>query len=264
MSPYSAPGGQPGEQPVGPPAVAGYAQPPGSVATAPPEVEAVPSDSPTAVPLTAEHPVARVDLLPPEVLARRRFARVRIGLGAGVAATVLACVGATVWAAADAGSAEGELSREQARTVDLETEASQYNAVPALINAVGRAEAALGAVMATDIAWYEYLFEMSLVAPETVWFETVTMTAVPAGQPPTDPLAPTDGIGAVTVSGAALTHPDVSAWLDEMNRVSAYEHVLVSESTVSPDSETEPFVTFVSSAVVGPEALSNRYTDSEQ
>lgn len=214
----------------------------------------------TSVPLTSEHPVARVDLLPPEVIAGRRFRTARGWMVLSVVGTVL-LTGGVLWLAAnDADNAAEELALEQARTTELNAEAAQYAAVPAILASVDRAEAALDTAMASDVEWYRYLSQMAVVAPEGVWFTSLTMTAVaPTGAPGADPLAPVDAIGDVQTVGRGLTYGDVATWMDNLSSVSGYDHVLLSSTTRNAESGDEPFVDFQVGAKVLPEAYSNRY-----
>jgi Tfp pilus assembly protein PilN len=214
----------------------------------------------SVVPLTSEFPVARVDLLPPEVLADRRFRRARGWMVAGVVGTV-ALTGGVFWlASADADRAAEELATEQARTVELNAEAAQYAAVPAILASVDRAETALDTAMATDIEWYRYLSQVGVLAPEGVWFTNITMVSVPAtGQPGNDPLAPVDAVGDVQTTGAALTYEDVATWMDSVQSVTGLDHVLFSNAGVNTEPSEEPFVEFLVTTKVLPEAYSDRY-----
>lgn len=216
----------------------------------------------TAVPLTAEFPVAQVDLLPPEVLAERRFSRARRWMVVSVVGTVLLTGGVYALAANDADQAAAELAVEQARTTELNQEAAQYAAVPAILASVDRAETALDTAMATDVEWYRYLSQLGTVTPEGVWFTTLTLTAAAPGvQAASDPLAPVDVAGDVTTVGRALTYGGVAAWMDQVESVTGLDHVLVGNATLSTAtaSATEPFVEFQVSTKLLAEAYSDRY-----
>lgn len=218
------------------------------------------TDTPTtSVPLTSEFPLAQVDLLPPEILADRRFARARGWMVVSVVGTVLLTGGAYALAANDADQAAAELAVEQARTAELNEEAAQYAAVPAILASVDRAETALETAMATDVEWYRYLSQLGTVTPEGVWFTTLTLTtAAPGTQPAGDPLAPVDVAGDVTTVGRALTHDHVASWMDQVESVSGLDHVLVG-STTRADTATEPLVEFQVSTKLLAEAYSDRY-----
>ena len=216
----------------------------------------------SVVPLTSEYPLVRVDLMPPEVLADRRFRKARGGMVLAVVGTV-ALTGGVFWlAASDADRAAQELALEQARTTELNAEAAQYAAVPAILAQVDRAETALDTAMATDIEWYRYVSQMGTVTPDGVWFKTLTLTSTaPAGiaQVGSDPLAPVDSVGDVSTVGRALTYEDVAAWMDNLESITGYDHVLFTSADLETDATSEPFVEFLVSAEVLPDAYSDRY-----
>jgi Tfp pilus assembly protein PilN len=221
------------------------------------------TETTTVVPLTSEFPLARVDLLPPEVLADRRFKKTKGWLALSVVGALALSGGAFVWASADADAAAAELAVEQARTAELNAEAAQYAAVPAIIASVDRAETALETAMAADIEWYRYLSQMGAVTPDGVWFTTLTGTATPpsgAVAAVGDPLAPVDSVADISTTGRALVYKDVATWMDALEGVTGYDHVLFSAATLDSDSASEPYVDFQVSAKVLPEAYSDRYT----
>lgn len=214
----------------------------------------------TSVPLTSEYPFARVDLLPPEILADRRFARARGWMALAVVGTVLLTGGVYALASNDADQAAAELVLEQARTTELNAEAAQYAAVPAILAGVDRAETALQTAMVTDVEWYRYLSQLATVTPDGVWFTTMTLTtAQPGLQPAGDPLAPVDVAGDVTTVGRALTYDHVATWMDQVESVSGVDHALVGTTTLTTDTATEPFVEFQVTAKLLAEAYSDRY-----
>ncbi len=219
----------------------------------------------TVVPLTGEHPVARVDLMPPEVLERRRFKRAQVWMAVGLVG-VLTGLGGGYWAAsADAAAAADELAAEQARTLVLQTEAAKYAQVPGILASVDRAEAALSTAMATDIEWYRYLSQIGQSAPDGVWFQSITATALAPGVVAGgDPLAPVDAVADLQATGRALSYPGVATWLDSMDGISTLDHVLFDGATLDEDAGASPWVDFTSSAKVGPDAYSDRYVPEGQ
>jgi Tfp pilus assembly protein PilN len=225
------------------------------------------TETTTVVPLTAEFPLARVDLMPPEVLADRRFRKTKGWLALVVVGTLAASGGAWWLAAADAGNAQDALAVEQARTAELNAEAQQYALVPAYLASVDRAETALETAMATDIEWYRYLSQMGAVTPEGVWFTSITATAATPGAIGVvgeDPLAPADAVADVTTTGRALAYQDVATWMDNLQGVTGYDHVLFSNASLDEDSGAKPWVDFTVSAKVLPDAYSDRYVSKAE
>ncbi|MFC3687374.1 hypothetical protein [Aquipuribacter hungaricus] len=218
----------------------------------------------TVVPLTSEHPVARVDLMPPEIHERRRFARAKGWMGLALVLTVAGIGGGYTASAADAGRAQDELAVEQAQTVALQAEAAQYAEIPLLLARIERAETALETAMATDVEWYSYLSQIGQAAPSGVWFSSVSATAVVPGALSGDPLAPQDAVAEVVTTGRALTYTDVATWMDAFDGVSDLDHVLVSDATYDDQSGEDPWVDFTTSTKVAPSAYSDRYSRGEQ
>lgn len=214
----------------------------------------------TVASLAGEHPLAQVDLMPLEVLADRRFRTARVWMALAVVGTVAVGAGVFALASADADNADAALALEQARTTELNAEAAQYAAVPAVLASVDRAEGALSTAMATDIEWYRYVSQMAAVAPQGVWFTSMTLTATaPAAAGAGDPLAPVGAVGDVLTVGRALSYDDVASWMDDVSTITGYDHVLFSGATLNAETATEPFVDFQVSVKVLPEAYSNRY-----
>ena len=213
----------------------------------------------TVVPLTGEYPVARVNLLPPEILEGRRLRRAQRWMALSVVGVVAAAGAGYHVAQADAAEAAEELAAERARTSVLQEEAAQFSAVPAVLASVDRAETALDTAMATDIEWYRYLAQLELSAPESVWFRNVTFTALPPGSAGSDPLAPADSVAQISVTGRALGYVDVASWLDALDAVPTSDYVAFTNTTLDEESLDAPFVEFTATSLVAPEGLSGRY-----
>ncbi len=209
------------------------------------------------VPLTAIHPVARVDLMPPGVRAARRFQRARGLMALAVAVTALVAGGLLLAARQDAAAAQDELAAEQARTATLQAQATQYSEVPALISSIDRADAALSTAMGAEIAWYPYLDDLSRSAPESVWFDQVSFTNTAGDPQPVDLLADPDAAATISMRGGALSHADVVAWLEAMSGLVDWTDPLFSQSAVEP---TGGAVTFDSSARLSKDAYTQRFT----
>ena len=213
----------------------------------------------TVVPLTGEYPVARVNLLPPEILEGRRFKRAQRWMALSVVGVVSAAGGGYHLARADAAEAAEELAAERARTAVLQDEVARYAEVPAVLASVDRAETALDTAMATDIEWYRYLAQISLSAPESVWFRSLTFSALPPGSTGSDPLAPADSVAQISVTGRAAAYLDVAAWLDALDAIPTSDYPAFTDTTLDEESLDAPFVEFTATSLVAPEALSGRY-----
>lgn len=218
----------------------------------------------SVVPLTGEYPLARVDLMPPEVLEVRRLRRAQTFMVLGVLVVVGGLGAGWYTAQLEVAEAQEELALEQARTADLQTEAAQYATVPAILASVDRAQTALETAMATDLPWYQYLAQIGQSAPTGVWFQSVTAAAVVPGSLAGDPLAPGDVVAELSTTGRALSYPDVATWMDSLDGISNLEYVLFTNATLDEESGTDPWVDFTATAKVEPEAFSDRYSREGQ
>jgi len=216
-------------------------------------------------PLTEpSYTVPRVNLLPPEILENRRFARTRRLLALAVVGTLAAVGGLYYLAVERADTAAADLAVVQAETTRLKAEEAKYAEVPRVIAQVDAAEAARDQALSTNVAWYRYLNDLALTYPETVWLDTMTASVAAStdGTAPvpvagTNPLA-TPGIGTVTFTGKALEHSDVASWLDVLAGTEGFADAYFSNSTRSQIDGTD-VVTFSSQVVVTGDALWDRY-----
>jgi Tfp pilus assembly protein PilN len=218
---------------------------------------------------TSWAPVPQVNLLPPEILAKRRFRRLQTQLaGAGVAVVAL-CAATVVWAQAGVSSAETDLAAVRAQGALLQAQQAKYAQVPKALAELDRVKAAREATLGTDVAWYRFLSDLAINTPSGTQLSsvTITMSGKNATTAASAPLTPT-GLGQVKVTGQALRFTDVAAWLDAVNKVhgltgsgldSATKPAAGSPGTSGSASPAASTVTFSGSAVVVPGALSHRY-----
>jgi type II secretory pathway pseudopilin PulG len=219
------------------------------------------------VPLTAGHPMARVDLMPPEVQRARRSRRARRFMVLAVAGVALVAAAASVasWQAAVA--AREELAAEQDRTRQLQADAARYAEVPAVLGSIDRARTSLGLAMAQEIGWYPVLEDIVRTAPENVWFEQVTLAAVPAGAVVDDPLATPGAVATVEMTGRALDHRDVVDWLEGMDGLATWTDPVFTESAAEVGGASEAAeaggaggpLTFTTSARLSAENYTQRF-----
>ncbi|MGF1663640.1 MAG: PilN domain-containing protein [Kineosporiaceae bacterium] len=239
--------------PMTPPAFAGPAAP---GTAAPPEA---------VIPLTGLHPVARVDLMPPEVLRQRRFRRARRLMGLSVVGTALVAAAVSVGAWQGAVGARGELAEEQARPRQLQAEAARFAEVPAVLGSIERARTSLSVTMGQEVGWYPVLDDITRSAPETVWFEQITLTAVPSDAVVEDPLATPGAVADVEMTGRALDHQDVVAWLDGMAGLATWTDPVFTESATETGEAADAGapLTFTTSARLSAEAYTQRFDPSQ-
>ena len=88
------------------------------------------------------HQLPLVNLLPPEIIEGRRFARTRRFLIAGLVGSLLVGAAGTVIEQRSVDSARGELDRATSQVASLQLQQQKYRAVPALSAQIEAASAA--------------------------------------------------------------------------------------------------------------------------
>jgi hypothetical protein len=223
-------------------------------------------------------PVPQVNLLPSEILAARRFRRLRMQLVGVAVGVVAACGTAVVWSQAGVVAAQHDLETIEQAGTRLMKEQAKYARVPQVTAERDRVKAVRQAVLGADVLWYRFLSDLAMNTPPGTELTSVTVSmtgATTATSPTAIPLV-TPGLGEVQVKGKALRFPDVAAWLDAVNRVHGLAGSgLTSAKKEDPGSSDEftgapgsdstgssaeaDLITFNGSAVVVPAALSHRY-----
>jgi Tfp pilus assembly protein PilN len=207
----------------------------------------------------------RVNLLPPEIEAQRRFKKVQAGLGLAVVASV-GVVGALFLAAnGQVNAAQGDLDTETARGTTLQADVAKYADVPAVYAQVDAAEAQLTQAMGREVRWSGFLNDLSLITPGKVWLTGVTATETVDVNPlaaaaPAPTGYGTPNIGTLTFEGKGYTHNDVAAWLKALAGEDGLADPYFSQS-IQEKIGTEDSVSFTSQAVITDDLLSNRFSD---
>lgn len=206
----------------------------------------------------------RVNLLPPEILAARRFRDVKIGL----AGAVVGCVGLVallyVGATGAVTEAQGELDTSTAMGQQLRTEAAKYQEITAVRQQADAAAALVTKAMGAEIRFSQLMSELSTTLPEDVWLQNIAFTqtsadaAAPAAVPPVGTAPAAASVGNVTFAGTGFSHDNVAAWLESLDKVPTYADPYFSKSTESL-SGPRKVVTFQSTATLTTDALSRRY-----
>jgi Tfp pilus assembly protein PilN len=217
-------------------------------------------------------PVARVNLLPREISEGRRFRRVQQGLAGVVALTLVLAGFAFWWSQQRVSEARESLAAVQVTTAQLQTKQRSFAEVPTTIAQVDAAIDARALVMATDVPWYRYLTDLVAAAPKGVAFESVTVKvggpnpagagapATPGTEASSNPFAPTNGIGALTLTGVTGTYPLVSDWMDALDSVAGLDVSELSNASGRSDASKESMqINFSSGITITDAALSHRF-----
>ena len=206
----------------------------------------------------------RVNLLPPEIAERATFQRIQAGLGMAVLAAV-GVVGLLYLSASHSvASAQGDLDTATSQASSLQQQSAKYADVTATYARAAAAQATLRTAMGGEIRYSQLLNDLSLTVPSNVWLSSLAYASTPPVATTATPVAgapvASTGVGTLTATATAFSHDDVAVWLESVAGLKAYANPYFSTSTEGLLG-TRKIVTFSSTAVLTPAALSGRYTD---
>jgi hypothetical protein len=216
-----------------------------------------PAPEPTTGPIRiAWAPVPKVNLLPIEVIEKRRFRRTQIGLAAAVTAVVALGAAGAFWAHSGVVDANDSLVAAHSRVTGLQAQQAKYATVPQVIAQVDAAVSARTLALGNDVLWYRYLNDLDGARPDGLTLSGITLGVNVTATTTTasNPLAPA-GVGTVALQGAADQYDQVSSWLEALNKITG-----LSSSSLTNAAKTENGLTFSTGAVLDSDALSDRYT----
>ncbi len=215
-----------------------------------------------AAPAVVGAPLAlpRVNLLPPEIEAARRFRRVQAGLGSGVLAAVGVVALLFVGASGSVADAQGEVDAAAAQQQVLTAESARYRDVTATYQRASQAQALLTTAMGQEVRYSRFLNDLALTVPDGVWVTSLGFTQAGAGGASGAAAAApaAAGIGTVAVSGTAYAHEDVAVWLESLAGQDGYVDPLLQSSTERLIGRRK-VVDWSTTVTLSPDALSGRY-----
>lgn len=194
---------------------------------------------------TVRPALPRVNLLPPEIAAQKRYRRLQLAAG-GVAGLTVAAVALTyVTVTGQVNDAQRELDVAQAARESLQHQVSSYDNVVAVRHEVEAHQQMLKQALAGEVHWSNYLTRLSLTTPDNVWLTQMSVTQTPAqsGQSAAPkggsgqaaaPAGATDapaGVATITFQGVALDYNDVATWLESLTKVKEFTDPYISDSS---------------------------------
>lgn len=203
----------------------------------------------------------RVNLLPPEIAERNTLRRAQLAMvGTGLAAVAVVGVMYTQ-ASAKVSSAQSAKTEAVAENQRLNQQLAGLQNVRDTYSQVDVANKTLATAMAYDVHWSTYLQDLTLYIPENVWLNTLNAKVTPrsggpgagGGEQVLDP-----GLGTVTVTGSALSHDDVAAWLETVGKEKGFSNAYFTSATEKALGD-RVIVDFSSTVNLTDKALSNTY-----
>ncbi|MBX9245862.1 PilN domain-containing protein [Actinotalea ferrariae] len=169
-------------------------------------------------------PMAQVNLLPPEVRSRRAVGRLKVRLVVALLVTLLVAALGFVYAAFTDKQATDDLAFAQSEVQRLQQEQAQYAEVPQVKSAITAVESARLLGTSTEVLWPAYVRAIQAVTPAGVTIQDLD-TEMPSpimGSAVTQGPLDEASVGAISFTGQALTLPDLSAWMDALERVPGF------------------------------------------
>jgi hypothetical protein len=211
-------------------------------------------------------PIPMVNLMPLEVLEKRRFRRTRFALAGAVFVSVVLGVLGMLSAQRSVSDANDELAAAQSHVTALQMQAAKYAAVPKVTDELTAATAARTLAMGRDVLWYQYLNDLDGARPAGVQLTGLQATlnaqaavgSTSAGGGTTNPLA-SAGLGTVNINAEADQYDEISTWLESISKIVGLSSSALTSASNS-GTVAVPNLTFISSAVIDSDALSDRYT----
>jgi Tfp pilus assembly protein PilN len=193
--------------------------------------------------------VPRVNLLPPEIAAKRGERRSYALMGVAVAGAGVTVAALYLGQASKVSAARHERADVAAQAAKLDVKRKSLQNVQDTFLAVDADEALLTQAYSHRVLWSVYLHNLSIAMPENVWITNFTATADGAEAPATLAL-PQATYGTMTFAGKAFSYKDVAAWLDSFAKIKGNTFPYVSNAAeVKPSSSAgRTTVTFTASA----------------
>jgi type II secretory pathway pseudopilin PulG len=166
----------------------------------------------------------RVDLLPPEIKAKRDSAGMRRLLVLVVIAVVLIAIAGSLGARVWSQSAAAEQRAEQDRAATLLTQQRSYNDVVKTQSDIALAQAAQRVGASTEVDWKGYLDQVQATLPANVAIKTIAVDSSSPTAAYAQPTAPLQGarVATITFSATSPDIPRVPEWLTALSKLPGY------------------------------------------
>lgn len=206
----------------------------------------------------------QVNLLPPEVHAKRSLSRIKKWLAAFVVLAVLVAAGIVALAVLTQQAADQELADQQAETQRLVTEQQQYAEVPLVRDQLETIRGARELAMSTEILWADYLAAVAATTPEGVSIETIAVAVPSPMEVPVAPLDALQGASVATITFAtnSRTLPDTAAWLDGLASVPGFVDAWFTSASIT-ETEGVAYYSVSGTVQVDASAQAQRFAPTE-
>lgn len=204
----------------------------------------------------------RINLIPPEIAARRRFRQLTTGaIAAGVGVIVILGLFTLVQQGRLAAQKD-DLVAQESVNANLRSRVALLNEFEKLAEEVESKTALVDGLTTNEVRWSVVLADISLVIPSNTWLTTFTATvsATTAAKP--DPKARLQ-LGKLDLSGVTFTHVDVGKWLVRLAGVDGFIFPYLSLSSKAAIGTT-PVVNFTTTVDLGEASFRKNQTGARR
>jgi Tfp pilus assembly protein PilN len=174
------------------------------------------------------------DLTPPELVNSRRLKSLRKVIVVALVALLVLCAGGYVLAARKSSAASNALADVQLRTSQLQGQAHKYSGVTQLQGTVTQVQTQIATLMSGDVDLVKLIGQLRSTLPATMTIKQEAVTISVAGVAGAATSNSGNGldtsghpqIGTVTLSGAAKSIDDLSAYTDALKSIPGITNVL--------------------------------------
>lgn len=201
----------------------------------------------------------RINLLPPEIAARRRARRQGAALVFALLGFVALLVALFVLRQAELNRQRDRLEQAQAEVQALEAERRDLQEFADLETTLRRKEATLATAMAGDIAWSRLLIELSMIIPGDAWLSAFSGAAAPPTEtPPAGAPVAAPRLGSLTFTATTFDFPGVARWITRLQEMNSLQNIWVPTATKGTIG-TRTVVNFSSTADLSEDSASGRF-----
>ena len=211
-------------------------------------------------------PSPQVNLLPPEIAARRSQGRIKALIVVVFGLFLLAIAAAYLLVVGMRTAAEDQLQAENDRRVLLQAELASYGYINDLADTYENSVAAREWAGSTDIDWATHLAALLSAAPDGVTFVDMTMAqGTPAGAIATDATAfAIPDMGSVVFTGRAESPEFTAALIEAFDALPGFSDTWVEAKQIQANDETNTvYWEYTGATRITYSALSGR-TETEQ
>lgn len=210
----------------------------------------------------------RINLLPPELLARRKARQAWVTIAAAGLGLVVLLGAIYGLQTARLASERSELEVQEEVNADLTRQAASLAQFERVQQELANRQRLLQQLTAAEVRWSALLADVSLVIPSNVWLTTLNGSVRDAAEetpatPGTPAAAGPTAIGEIQMGGVTFEHIDVARWLTRLAGVDAFllPYISISQRTSLDDVDV---VTFNSSVDLTDESLRRNQRGGER